>query len=177
MLSRVTPADLYLNLLKRTLTRFDLGDDRVRVIGTRYPTGRWIMERLAGHNIEVVRVRAFDAEVRSEGRDWPADAETMIGLKRLDNLQYCVTSVISDGIPGDLLEAGVWRGGACIFMRGVLIAHGIIDRSVWVADSFRGLPPPDPSVPADSGDKHYTFSELAISLEEVKANFAKIRVA
>jgi O-methyltransferase len=53
------------------------------------------------------------------------------------------------------------------------MAHGIIDRSVWVADSFQGLPPPDPSVPADSGDKHYTFCELAISLEEVKANFAK----
>jgi len=78
------------------------------------------MEGLARHNIEVYRVRPFDAEVRSEGRDWPADAETMIGLKRLDHLQYCVTSVISDGVAGDLLEAGVWRGGACIFMRGVL---------------------------------------------------------
>ena len=35
--------------------------------------------------------------------------ETMIGLKRLDNLQHCVTSVIRDGVPGDLIETGVWR--------------------------------------------------------------------
>jgi len=172
----VTPADLYLNLLKRTLTRFDMGDDRV-LVRTKYPAVQRIMEvvstALGKHNIEINRVRPFDAEVRCEGRDWPADAETMIGLKRLDNIQYCVTSVISDGVPGDLLEAGVWRGGASIFMRGVLMAHGVPDRSVWVADSFQGLPPPDPSVPADSGDKHHTERELAVSLEEVKANFAK----
>ena len=97
----------------------------------------------------------------------------MIGLKRLDNIEYCVTEVISDHIPGDLLEAGVWRGGAWSIMRAVLLANGITDRRVWVADSFQGLPPPNPAVPADSQDKHYTQEALAITLEEVRGNFTK----
>ncbi len=74
----------------------------------------------------------------------------------------------------DLVEAGVWRGGAGIFMRAVLKAHGSEDRRVWLADSFQGLPPPKPDqYPADAGDLHHTVPELAVSLEEVKANFAR----
>ena len=44
---------------------------------------------------------------------------------------------------GDFIETGVWRGGVTILIRGVLAAHGITDRNVWVADSFEGLPVPD----------------------------------
>src|SRR5919106_1249212 len=84
----------------------------------------------------------LDSKMRSEGRDWPADAETMIGLKRLDNLQFCVERILEDGVEGDLIEAGVWRGGASIFMRGALKAHGDPTRVGWVADSFQGLPAP-----------------------------------
>ena len=67
----------------------------------------------------------------------------MIGLKRLDNLHFCVDTAIREGIEGDFIETGVWRGGACIFMRAVLAAHGIKNRKVYVADSFEGLPKPD----------------------------------
>ena len=53
---------------------------------------------------------------RTEGVDWPVSAKTMIGLKRLDNLEHCVTTVVREGVPGDLIETGVWRGGASILM-------------------------------------------------------------
>ncbi len=78
-----------------------------------------------------------------EGRIWPRYAETMIGLKRLDNIQFCIESVLSNNIQGDLIEVGVWRGGASIFMKAVLAANRAIDRRVFVADSFEGLPKPD----------------------------------
>jgi O-methyltransferase len=98
----------------------------------------------------------------------------MIGLVRLDNLRHCIETVLRDGVPGDLIETGVWRGGACIFMRGVLEAYDVRDRRVWVADSFRGLPPPDAErYPADAGDDHHARSELAVSVEEVQANFRR----
>ncbi len=98
----------------------------------------------------------------------------MVGMKRLDNLQYCITKVIEDNIPGDLIETGVWRGGATIFMRGVLKAYGVRDRTVFVADSFQGLPPPNPfKAPADAGDIHWTFGHLVVSMDEVKANFER----
>lgn len=57
--------------------------------------------------------------------------------------------------------------------RAVFKAYGADDRRVWVADSFCGLPQPNPKYAADANDKHHTYAELAISLEEVKANFAK----
>ncbi len=44
----------------------------------------------------------------------------MIGAKRLDNLQSCVEDVLAKGVSGDLIETGVWRGGATIFMRAIL---------------------------------------------------------
>jgi O-methyltransferase len=96
----------------------------------------------------------------------------MIGLHRLDNLEECITDVLRRGVPGDLIETGVWRGGATIFMRAVLEAYGDLDRLVWAADSFEGLPPPDPAAyPADEGDKHWQKSQLAVSLDEVRHNF------
>ena len=61
----------------------------------------------------------------------------MIGMRRLDHLRGApVTDVLAAGTPGDLIETGVWRGGATIFMRGVLKAHAVTDRTVWVADAF-----------------------------------------
>lgn len=108
------------------------------------------------------------------GTDWPQNAETMIGYKRLTNLEFCVRETIQNGIPGDLIETGVWRGGACIYMRALLKTYEVNNKTVWVADSFEGLPMPSPDLfPIDEGDKHYTFSELAVPIEEVKSNFIK----
>lgn len=116
----------------------------------------------------------FDPERRAAGRDWPLHAHTMIGSRRLHNLRELTERVLEEDVAGDLIETGAWRGGACIMMRAVLAAYGVRNRRVVVADSFAGLPKPDPAkFPADSGDIHHTYPVLAISLEEVKRNFAK----
>ena len=114
-----------------------------------------------------------DAAQRAEGRDWPADGESMMGSKCMDNLHACIADVLQHGLPGDVIETGVWRGGAVIFMRAVLAACGDTTRRVWVADSFQGLPPPEAGVEPDRSDSHHGFSTLAVSLEQVKANFAR----
>jgi O-methyltransferase len=115
-----------------------------------------------------------DPELRNQGMDWPVHAHTMIGFRRLRHLRECVEQVLRDGVPGDLIEAGVWRGGASIMMRAVLAAHGVRDRLVWLADSFRGLPPPNPQrYPHDEGMHFEGFSDLAVSLDVVKANFER----
>ncbi len=118
--------------------------------------------------------RAFDLASRVEGRDWPNQAHTMIGLHRLDNLHFCVEDVLARGVPGDLMETGVWRGGAAILMRAILKANSVTDRLVWAADSFAGLPPPDPAkYPLDASLTFNRFKELAVSLEEVQQNFRR----
>jgi hypothetical protein len=115
---------------------------------------------------------AYDAHLRERGLDWPAHAQTMIGEKRLANLRALTESVLADNVPGDLIETGVWRGGACILMRAVLYAYDVHDRTVWAADSFAGLPPANArDYPADAGSDFHTYEQLAVRLEEVQENF------
>lgn len=116
----------------------------------------------------------FRSELRNEGLDWPSKAHTMIGFKRLRNIRQLAEKALNDNVPGDFIETGAWRGGACIYMRAILKAHQCTDRQVWVADSFAGLPEPDQEkYPHDRGDKHHTISELTVSLEQVRENFSR----
>lgn len=173
-----TPEELYLHLMKQCLTRM-LFREQYRPMASSVSGWRRLVlgplqSLLRQVQLEIVRIEPDRTDERQEGRDWPLEAETMVGLKRLDNLQHCVTSVIRNGVPGDLIETGVWRGGSSILMRAVLKAYGDCSRKVWLADSFRGLPQPDPArYPVDHGDTLWTYKELAIPLEQVKANFAR----
>jgi hypothetical protein len=118
--------------------------------------------------------KTFDPQRRSSGKDWPSRAHTMIGKARMRNIRQSAFHVVGRGVPGDFVETGVWRGGACIYMRGILRALGSTDRVVWAADSFDGLPPPNAvKYPADAPSGLHEFHQLAVSLDEVKANFSK----
>jgi O-methyltransferase len=165
---------LYLDLLKRCLTR-ELFPDAYRTLSPySRPLAqlvRWGQRLLAKRKLVLMVKTPSDA--RAEGRDWPADAETMIGRRRLDNLESCIVEALDDGVPGDLLEAGIWRGGACIFMRAALEACGDTERTVWAADSFQGLPCPDlERFPADRAYQSLDL-DIAVPLAAVKANFER----
>jgi len=140
----------YLNLLEASL------------VGTLYkdpPTDPW-----AG--------TSYNPAYRALGRDWPALAQTMIGTTRMRNVRNACETSILDGVPGDFIETGVWRGGACIYMKGIVEAYGERDRRVFVADSFMGLPEPDAAnYPADAGDPHHTLKKLVVSRKDVEDNF------
>jgi O-methyltransferase len=106
-------------------------------------------------------------------RNYADFSHSMIGTLRMRNIEECLDVIREEGVPGDLAETGVWRGGSAVFMRGYLAAYEMPDRVVWAADSFEGLPPP--THPADAG---FDFSAavvpvLAVSLEEVKGVFAR----
>lgn len=121
---------------------------------------------------KVVQAIPYSDADRVQGMVWPSQAHTMIGRPRLDNLQFCVDSVLAKGVAGDLIETGVWRGGASIFMRAILAARDERTRRVFVADSFEGLPRPDPAkYPHDRWCVYHTFKNLAVSLEDVQSNF------
>ncbi len=181
-------AEAYLELLKACLTRrlspekykelrvpryFEQGSSLRRRLWWRavLPPLRALFAR---YNLELVRRVNDPPEVRERGQDWPAEAETMIGTRRLDNLHRCVRDVLRRGVPGDFIETGVWRGGATIFMRGALKAYGDASRVVWVADSFEGLPKPSEQFEADRDSEYWKDAHwLAVSLEEVQENFRR----
>lgn len=99
---------------------------------------------------------------------------SMLGEYKLDTLRYCLEDCLKNDVDGDIIETGVWKGGATIYLAGILKAHGNTDKKVFVADSFAGLPPPDEQKwPLDKGDMHHTRDDLAVGIEEVKANFEK----
>lgn len=166
-----TDEDLYLDLLERVLTRSGFPSyAMVRGDGWSEKLYAPVCNMLARANLQLVR--RVDPQLREFGRDVPVDAETMVGHRRLRDLRLCIKTVVDDSVPGDLLEAGVWRGGVCIFMRGVLKALNCTDRTIWVADSFAGMPPTDKRVhPADAADKIGQWRPAAVGMDEVRTNF------
>lgn len=165
--------ELYLRLLKRALLHTLYSPPDIGTYDGRVAATRWLWRTLRRRGIVRLK-RVPDAErFRAEGRDWPIFAQTMVGRARLDNLHDCVERVLADGVPGDLVETGVWRGGCSILMRGILRAHGVTDRTVFVADSFEGLPAPDARYPKDAEGQFHTSRLLQVSLDEVRDNFRR----
>ncbi|MBO0675911.1 TylF/MycF family methyltransferase [Mycolicibacterium sp. S2-37] len=163
---------LYLDLLRRNLTRYGMSER----IPSEWPLRRRLLLKTVNTLTPVFRGSGTSEHAaRDLGLDWPAEAETMIGMQRLTSLQHCVETVLEDDIPGDLIECGVWRGGACILMRAVLVAYGDHTRSVWLADSFQGVPRSDPAnYKADRGIRaDFAAGILGVSEEQVRANFAR----
>jgi len=158
-LSNASLRDLYLDLLIKILANTIYGDPAF---------GIFMHPAVTPDNMA-----EFGAAYREVGLDWPSAAHTMVGVRRLQNLRDLAQRAIDDGIPGDFIEAGVWRGGCCILLRGVLKANAIADRKVYVADSFSGLPPPDPAFEPDRGHDYSKNEQLAVSADQVRENFAR----
>lgn len=174
---------LYLETVKRSVTgltheaayelrpsAFEAG--LVRRLNEALGSGVRVVGRLSSQQLALVR--RIDEGERREGGRWPLVGETMIGVRRLDHLHECIETLLAERIAGDLIETGVWRGGAAIVMRAVLAAHGVTDRTVWLADSFAGLPAPDPRLhPADADYRLHRYEELSVSADRVRANFER----
>jgi len=164
----------YLDLVERTLTGAILDDPPL--ITPHYESFfRQMGKKIFGvDRIPIEEIGKFQAPLREHGWDWPSKAFTMVGTKRLRNFRELVERVVVEGIPGDIIETGVWRGGASIMARAILAAHDIRDRKIIVADSFEGLPPPDETAyPADKGSDLHMIDTLAVSIEQVQENFLK----
>jgi hypothetical protein len=151
----------YLDLLKLALC--DLAGSSTTSVGA-----------MADGTVLSRELRGDERRVRTAGMDWPMHGLTMVGLGRLDDLQACVESVVADGVEGDVIEAGSWRGGAAILTRATLDTLGDA-RTVWVADSFQGFP--EGEAPDDGSLDLRSFAFLAAGLDEVRASFARLGCA
>lgn len=171
---------MYLDLLKRCLLNEVYLDDELRLMYLRaclaeedtfdFATYHEIRTHWATQFERLKAAREigqfYDRKIHNSGF-----SHTMIGRQRLEGLEACLDHIRTTGITGDVMECGVWRGGAAIFMAGYLKHHGMTGRKVILADSFDGLPPS--TAPADQGltlEKD-VYPELAVSLEEVRRNF------
>jgi O-methyltransferase len=119
--------------------------------------------------------------VIAEVRPW-----TMVPDEGLATTIELTLSAINAGIPGDLVECGVWKGGCSFAMLlAQRYAFGEIRRPVWMYDSFQGMGAPGPqdgdharwwkqrslTIPDDPDKQNY----CAASLDEVKAIIAHFK--
>ena len=118
---------LYLELLKRVLTGLVRPQSLAQAdvpAAVRSLDGFGQVEAALGQfGLTIARPVEQNLAERVGGTEWIPDGDTMIGLHRLDNIHQCLRTVIEDGVPGDFIETGVWRGGACIFARACLHDH------------------------------------------------------
>lgn len=174
--------DMYLELVRKSLT--DTIVDRQYYLPLARPRGiakRAVFDLFRRRGI--VPARVLSGAIREEGSERPPSGPewlevtsslTLLGERRLKNLRWCIEDVLWHGVAGDFIEAGVWRGGACIFMRSILKAYGVGGRKVCVADSFEGLPAGDPeSYPFDRDSSFHLQRGFAVPLQEVRRNFEK----
>jgi O-methyltransferase len=161
----------YLDLLEQTLTHTAYAHLDVGRTGAN-PLTRRVARLLRRRAIVGLRFSADDQAERRTGRDWPVFAYTMSGVQRLQNTRRCVERALADGVEGDLVEAGTWRGGSAMMMKGTLCAHGDEERRVYVADTFAGLPAP--TLAADRGSRLHREPLLAVGVDEVRAGFERL---
>ena len=119
--------ELYLDLMKRVLcfTLWPEPATKVRNFNNhkfpRKQIGNLLMTLLRRYTNLHLATRFVVSDSRRElGEVWPVCAHTMVGMRRLSNIQTCLETVIDENIPGDVIETGVWRGGTCIFMKAIL---------------------------------------------------------
>jgi O-methyltransferase len=98
----------------------------------------WLLRDLAPTSVELHRPAeyikgvALWRQVRQQGF-------TMLGCRRARTLHRLAAFVERHGVPGAIVDCGVWNGGSSAIM-----AHAAPTRTVWAFDSFEGLPKPGP---------------------------------
>ena len=119
-------------------------------------------------NLTNLKQNPYDDAMRIKGLDWPLFGLTMVGQKRLENIQELLIRAIHDDLPGDFVECGVWRGGASIFAKAVIEAYASRSRHVHLADSFEGLPR---STQARDDDSWSRMDYLKVNKDEIAGSF------
>lgn len=131
----------------------------------------------------VREVRAWDA-IRDLSQSLRLVAPyTMVAPPILLSLGRQVRTVFEEGIPGNFVECGVWRGGTSFFMADLLRKSHLADRRVWLFDSFEGLPAPQdidgPGALAYAQDKESPtyFDNCSANFDDVKAAAEQLGVS
>ncbi len=189
---RVDLRDKYLALLRNTLTRAIDGDaidyrdadeapswikpeseeDRKNIAKARELL-RAVGSNSTEHWLDVRRCVRLDSRRIAEGRQVHPNAETMVGLRRLENIEQLIRDVCEKNVPGDYVEAGVWRGGASIYAAACLQAYSRTPRAQYLYDTFGGFATVENPDSPDYGDEHWKQTMLQVSREAVRANFVK----
>lgn len=80
---------------------------------------------------------------------------TMTTIERMYSLYKATEYIIRNDILGDMVECGVWRGGSSMLMAHVLLKMGIMDRKIYLYDTYSGMTKPTDIDVRFNGEKAY----------------------
>jgi len=86
--------------------------------------------------------KGYDLEGPAREAIAQVGSHTQLSYERLVTLYEQVAYVERCGLPGSLVECGVWRGGASAMMALANLAEGPARRPLHLFDSFEGMPQP-----------------------------------
>lgn len=104
---------------------------------------RWFGRRLAGgwaDSADGGLPPDFDLVARELFRK--VEPFTMSSPERVFALRQGIQYLVRHGIPGDIVECGVWKGGSMMAAACTLIELEATDRTLWLFDTFEGMPEP-----------------------------------
>lgn len=67
---------------------------------------------------------------------------TMTSPERIYSILEAVRYVMSNNVPGSIVECGVWRGGTMMAAAQILRLHKRFDKDLYLFDTFEGMPSP-----------------------------------
>ncbi len=107
----------------------------------------------------------------------------MTSVDAMYQLHQSIKYIITNEIPGDFVECGVWRGGSVMNIALTLSALNVRDRKIWLYDTFSGMSQPehrDIGVFGEDAVRDHARAQVQThnqwcyaSLEDVQANVAR----
>jgi O-methyltransferase len=97
-----------------------------RLIGKQVPVSTIPFDFEEGHKMLIEKVKPF----------------TMTSPERIFSLVEALKYIHLNGIAGDIVECGVWKGGSMLAVADTLVALGDTSRDLYLYDTFEGMPPP-----------------------------------
>jgi len=94
---------------------------------------------------------------------------SMTSIERLYAMYKATEYVSRAGIPGSIVESGVWRGGSMMMAALTLLALSDTSRELYLFDTFEGLPSPNPAIDLDLWEIHNITSGHVIGEPTLRA--------
>jgi O-methyltransferase len=109
---------------------------------------------------------------------------TMTSSERISSLVQAVRYIVKAGVPGAIVECGVWRGGSMMAVAYTLAGLGVSDRQLYLFDTYEGMSPPTGADVSCSGKPATAVYDQTrrldsgsdwcyASLDDVRANIAR----
>lgn len=89
---------------------------------------------------------------------------TLVSSERIHNLYILAQRIEEEKVPGDVVECGVYKGGTAAILAHIA-THSKMDRTVWLFDSFQGMPP---TTDIDGSAAKEWVGKLATSPDQVR---------